>query len=373
MRAEKRRERNIRNLSTLKYGFHVFCYCRCMTEEEKNNNSNKKDNTFIYRYIPSGIVREWADSSGNVSFVRRGERKAGKCSADDIFCEEYSVNGDADDPSDLDTFSHSGVSRMIGALQKEEPEFSLLTLSGAALLALSLYYKAPGAPRAGERGNNRTLENLKDMDSEMKFTLPYLMDLSMAVVDAPEDYAFVLGDHPLYITNRLFRGEEAGNGNPLYNRGLIMLIPLTPQRAVMLCDGESYWFHGKDGRFVLTPEDMRGINDYMKKRSDTVVIVSEEKYDSVYPGYESYSRDIVNDMNSTDGDRNTSEPPLLFISISPDADEDGESTIRRGVSRLLSADALKIVASGLDPDDEYVLKLRLETVLGEREKGKRTE
>ena len=78
-------------------------------------------------------------------------------------------------------------------------------------------------------------------------------------------------------------------------------------------------------------------------------------------------------MNSTDGDHNTSEPPLLFISISPDADEDGGSTIRSGVSRLLSADALKIVASGLDPDDEDVLKLRLETVLGEREKGKKTE
>ena len=344
-----------------------------MTEEEKDNNSNEKDNTFIYRYIPSGIVREWADSSGNVSFVRRGERKAGKCSADDIFCEEYSVNGDADDPSDLDTFSQSGVSQIIGALQQEEPEFSLLTLSGAALLALSLYYKAPGAPGAGEKGKRRTIENLKEMASEMKFTLPYLMDLSMAVVEAPEGEKFVLGDHPLYITNRLLKGEEAGNGNPLYNRGLIILMPLTPQRAVMLTDADSYWFHGKDGRFVLTPEDMRGINDYMKKTSDTVVIVSEEKYDSVYPGYESYSRDIVNDMNSTDPGRNTSEPPLLFISISPDAAEDGGSAIRSGVSRLLSADALKIVASGLDPDDEDVLKLRLETVLQEREKGKKTE
>ena len=138
-----------------------------MMEEEKKNNSSEKDDTFIYRYIPSGIVREWADSSGNVSFVRRGMKKVGKCSADDIFCEEYSGCGDADDPSELDTFSHSGVSRMIGDLQKEEPEFSLLTLSGAALLALSLYYKAPGAPGAGERGNNRTLENLKDMDSEI--------------------------------------------------------------------------------------------------------------------------------------------------------------------------------------------------------------
>ena len=342
-----------------------------MTEEEKNY-SNRKDNTFIYRYIPPGIVREWADSSGNVSFVRRGESKAGKCSADDIFLEEYSICGDADDPADLDTFSQSGVSQIIGGLQKDEPEFSLLTLSGAALLALSLYYKAPGAPGAGEKGNKRTLENLKDMDSEMKFTMPYLMDLSIAVVDAPEGYAFVLGDHPLYITNKLLKGEDVGNGNTLYNRGLIMLIPLTPQRAVMLTDGDSYWFHGKDGRFVLTPEDMRGINDRVKKRSDTVVIVSEEKYDSVYPGYESYRSDIINDMNSIDGDRNASESPLLFISISPDAAEDGGSTIRRGVSRLLSADALKIVASGLDPDDEDVLKLRLETVLQEREKGKKT-
>ena len=83
----------------------------------------------------------------------------------------------------------------------------------------------------------------------MKFTLPYLMDLSMAIANAPESYEFVLGDHPLYIGNILLSKEDVGNVNPLCNRGLIILMPVTPRRAVMLCDADSYWFHGK-GRKV---------------------------------------------------------------------------------------------------------------------------
>ncbi len=338
-----------------------------MTEEEKNN-SNKKDNTFIYRYIPSRIVREWADSSGNVSFVRRGLENVGKCCADDIFTEEYSVGEDTDNLDDLNSFDFSAVSDTLEPLLREKPEFSLLTLGGAALLALSLYYKAPGAPGvSGE--NERTLENLKDRDSEMKFTLPYLMDLSMGVVDAPEGWEFVLGDHPLYIRNILLSEEEAGSGNPLYNRGLILIIPLTPHRAVMLTDADSCWFHGgKDGRFVLTPEDMWGINDYIRERSSTVVITNEEAYGSSWPSYDGYCSRLLEEMNSTGSGRSTNSAPLLFISVSPDAEGAEGSTIRRGVSRLLGTDALEVVASGLDPDDGEVFGLRIGRVIEERQK-----
>ena len=81
--------------------------------------------------------------------------EVGKCRFDDIFTEEYRVDNDADNLYDLNTFDLSAFSDMLETLLKVDLELSIMTLSGAALLVLSLYYKAPGAP--GSSG--RTEEN----------------------------------------------------------------------------------------------------------------------------------------------------------------------------------------------------------------------
>lgn len=119
---------------------------------------------------------------------------------------------------------------------------------------------------------------------------------------------------------------------------------------------------------MLSYEDMWGINGYIMKRGGAIVLVSEENYNHLYPEYESYSSNLVRNMNSSAPDHNTYEVPLLFISISPGATDFGDITIRRGVSRLLETDA-----SGLDPDDGDIFKLRLNSIIRERKKEGKTE
>lgn len=57
-------------------------------------------------------------------------------------------------------------------------------------------------------------------------------------------------------------------------------------------------------------------------------------------------------------DVNSFVSPFFFISVSYDT-ENETNAIRRALSSLLGTDAFKIVAFGLDPDDEDVFSLRI--------------
>ena len=65
------------------------------------------------------------------------------------------------------------------------------------------------------------------------------------------------------------KGEE----KTLLSPGVILLLPVTPRRAVILSDDSCYWIHAGSGRFILSSDDVYAVNRYIMKNSRETVSV----------------------------------------------------------------------------------------------------
>ena len=89
------------------------------------------------RTVPYFLIKEWTDGSGRVRSVTRENEEFEILGADEVFTEEYTGEGNPAAAAD-------GVfSDVIGKIIRGKEDDSLLTLTTAILLTLSLYGKIP--------------------------------------------------------------------------------------------------------------------------------------------------------------------------------------------------------------------------------------
>lgn len=225
--------------------------------------------TFTYPYIPRMMLSAWTDRKGTVGFIGKDGRSVGRKSADEVCTETFIVDGDI--PSDIDTFSNRRISEILESIMKGEMPKGMEALGTVALLILGMYFKTPSGFGVTRNGNEdvRNLSDLVRYDGEMKRMLPDLLRFRYFTADTPDYFEFVLGDNPLCILNMMRKGEE----KTLLSPGVILLLPVTPHRAVILSDDSCYWIHAGSGRFVLSSDDVYAVNRYIMKNSRETVSV----------------------------------------------------------------------------------------------------
>ena len=303
------------------------------------------------RTVPYFLIKEWADTEGRVKSVTRENEEFEILGAEEVFTEEYTGEGNPAAAAD-------GVfSDVIGKIIRGKEVDSLLTLTTAILLTLSLYGKIPPVPARKDGGP-------EDPEKRLGVVFPYLMDLKYAVLEAPGGNSFVLADHPLYMDNILFPEKKDGWFDPLYRRGVLCIVPLTPVRALMLFDSSSYWLHGKDGRIVLTWDDVSRINRYTMERSERALVTPEK--DGYSPGRSpEYYRDYFVDYSRY------GTTPFSFISVKPEAEENGKE-LRPCMDSLSCMDYLRPCSDSRKPAEEESVEERIgRALLMLKEKGER--
>ncbi len=312
-------------------------------------NMMEKSNT--RRTVPYLLIKEWADEMGRVKSVTRESGEFGILGADEVFTEECREGGN---PAAVDGVFSDVIEKIIRGKEDD----SLLTLTSLILLTLSLYGKIPPVPARKDGGPG-------DPEKRLKVVFPYLMDLKYAVLEATEGNSFVLADHPLYMDNILFPEKKDDWCDPLYRRGVLCIVPLTPVRALMLFDSSSYWLHGKDGRIVLTWDDVSRINRYTMERS-TRALVTPDKGGYSPGSSPEYFRDYFVDYSRY------GTTPFSFISVKPEAEENGKE-LRLCMDSLSCMDYLRPCSDRRKPAEEESVEERIGRALfvlekrGERE------
>ena len=83
---------------------------------------------------------------------------------------------------------------------------------------------------------NSTLENI------LQFSLmaPLLRDLRFEVLEAGRDQDFLLGDDPVVLSNKYLFNHNGGPNCGFSIKGLIVLMPISPKKLIMLNDPNAY-------------------------------------------------------------------------------------------------------------------------------------
>ena len=92
-----------------------------------------------YRTVPYSLIKEWAEGSGRVKSVTRENEEFEIPRAEEVFTEECRGGGN---PAAADEV----FSDIIGKIIRGKEDDSLLTLTTAILITLSLYGKIPLFP-----------------------------------------------------------------------------------------------------------------------------------------------------------------------------------------------------------------------------------
>ncbi len=114
-----------------------------------------------------------------------------------------------------------------------------------------------------------------------------IMDLTPVLLDAPVGLSFVIGGSPFNLMNPYFekRFVKTGFVDKNYDmKGTVMVLPLTPERALMLFDGSIYVAPDKKV-ITLTPSDVDILNKVQIYNGDMdgVVYKGDKAYlDSIF-------------------------------------------------------------------------------------------
>ncbi len=255
--------------------------------------------TNIRRHVPFLLVKEWADKDGKVKTITREAEKFEEFEASRLFSDEsVSVTDDCRMLSDV-VFPD-----VLESLKKGNADDSLITMSAAVLLALELL--------------NEDLIEQKELDypslpdirkNILELDFPYLLDLRYCILETPPWCMFVLGDHPLYFVNML-GSEEKKYPDSLYRTGLILILPLTPYRALLLFDSSSYWLHGKE----MTSDDVNLVNRYIMGQSHRSAVYLDETDEDSYPNSPEHFKYYYEDNGYISF-------PFSFLSVRPGAED----------------------------------------------------
>ncbi len=241
--------------------------------------------TYDYHYIPTRIVEEWADEEGFVStiVIEDDGVKLSEKPYDELFTERLEAETAPAVPEDLESFTTEAYSASLEALMTGKGGTDTNPFWAASLLVTEMLLKIPSSftvPGKEEDGEKRkmTLSSLIECDKRLWYCRDALIDLKYALVEAPEDSFFLLGDNPLYIGRK---GE--GEDSILSSKGAFFLLPLTRKRAVIVFDSTVYsTYVDTDKRIVLSSGDVDMINRSILKKSRIVAVGGSDDIWSLY-------------------------------------------------------------------------------------------
>lgn len=133
------------------------------------------------------------------------------------------------------------------------------------------YVAAALAAAPGVLPNGEALDMKQEMKESvleaMRFyaaSMTIVDDLTVTVVRNLTGSPFITSDDPAILTNRwhLQNRRAEGLNFGLRNAGLVMILPLSPDRLALLHDGDVYSFAHRQGRVDLTrADDVAALNE----------------------------------------------------------------------------------------------------------------
>lgn len=156
-----------------------------------------------------------------------------------------------------------------------------------AMLVLFVTYQMLRTAREAERTNERLDKMMKKvMSHERRFEgvdldevrigynnpvmvglqmaphiAPYLSDLRLNLICAPDNSGFVTSDHPVFKYNQHYEGLKGFSMTGARSRGLQVFVPLSPHHILFLCDRQVYQLrHGVNNIVTASLSDVRALN-----------------------------------------------------------------------------------------------------------------
>ena len=126
-------------------------------------------------------------------------------------------------------------------------------------------------------------EDIRESDlirlwKESELAIPYIMDLSMTRLEAPDGVDFMLGESPLFLFNLLDRDTVFDVFLPFGYTGTILFMPVSPKYAVCLYDRRAYSLESQ----VLSLSDVEKYNAVVLSTGSFPLIHDVEKQAPYY-------------------------------------------------------------------------------------------
>ena len=264
--------------------------------------------TYTYNYVPSYIVRSWADKNDNIKYNTAFEMETHIAPYSDMYLEELTNDGGLD-PEGSDYFTYRPLVESIIRLSKGDTTPLSSNLFDIAVFLMFGYYTNPCGygrfssylgdevtkrgittllPQEGDEISEivrerlcetRDVLNLLKSQSEAFLMASYIMDLKPIIVEADAKMGFFLSASPLFFGNPFNPSAFHDIVEPYTRRGAVFFMPLSPSYAVCLFDRTVYKMNETEGRVILSEEDTRLINSYSINVADDICYTcSDEEY-----------------------------------------------------------------------------------------------
>ena len=133
-------------------------------------------------------------------------------------------------------------------------------------------------------------EDIRESDlirlwKESELAIPYIMDLSMTRLEAPDGVDFMLGESPLFLFNLLDRDTVFDVFLPFGYTGTILFMPVSPKYAVCLYDRRAYSLESQ----VLSLSDVEKYNAVVLSTGSFPLIHDVEKQAPYYGHFKELS------------------------------------------------------------------------------------
>lgn len=264
--------------------------------------------TYDYNYVPSYIVRSWADENDIVKYNTAFEEEIYVAHVEDMYLEEL-TNVRNIDPEGSDYFTFRPLVEAMLSLSKGDTSPFENDLSDITVFLMFAYYTNPYgfgrfssyleeevikrgieylSPEESEEiseivraklRETRDVVDLLRMQSQAFLMAPYIMDLKPVLVEADRGMGFFLSSSPLLFGNPYNPAVFSDIVEPYTRRGAVFFMPLSPAYAICLFDRTVYKTNETDGRVVLSEEDTKFMNSFLINLADDICYTcSDEEY-----------------------------------------------------------------------------------------------
>ncbi len=318
------------------------------------------------KYIPSQITKEWSDDGRTVSYINKPDFSNGGCLIDEAFSEafivDYGLNPDNED----------FILQPLEVLDDIKNGDKLVLKNNDATVALFLasqYYlnrNSSGAIAVYIHDNIEKLKSINSVEGVLNFvgdvtartrkyseraysiflsTIKgmYLLDLKCTFLYADENASFVMGSQPLVMMNYLGKIDDLIS-YPFCYHGLILVMPITPRLAVSIYDDSVYKIKRKDGKTVLSDEDVNLINRYIAVSSDKVLYSSNVKNDRDY---------VLSLLEKREGIKDVESDSLSVFCVLASSIDLSSNTIREYCDELMCYDEEHSIEDENYNDDRF--------------------
>lgn len=219
---------------------------------------------FKHYYVPLTISSSWEGKDGGVSYYDNKEKRVVSTRAIKLFYE-YVENLEEDDIEMIGYYDSLLDDALLSLCRGD---FSSLD-SYMYFELLSLYMRSPGYRKyyldeknilrmgVGRLNEDRFLISILD---EVYTRNIYMWDLEPRILTPPSGSAFVLSSNPVVMADPYFEKKRYIASDTYALNGILFILPLRPDRALLLYDGNAYQTKSSEGICRITEEDTALIN-----------------------------------------------------------------------------------------------------------------